>query len=89
MEECERDERERKGERGRKGGMKGGGEGREGEEERERGGGRQRERNNKALLACFFSTCSSQTARHPASLRSGSRHWTHDVPSYLLDPCQR
>ena len=70
--------------------------GREKEEEEEKKKKEQREGRreeaegrNKLCLLASFSSCSSQTARLPASLRSGSRHWTHGVPLYLQDPCQR
>ena len=93
-EEIKERRREGRGKGGKKGGRrKKGSEGRVkvgGRREKER---REREKKksggpNKALLTSF-SYFSFQTGRCPVSLRSGSRHWTHGAPSYLLDLCQR
>ena len=79
----------KKGGRRKKGSEGGKGEGWRKERERMEGEGEKKSGGpNKALLASF-SYFSFQTGRCPVSLRSGSRHWTHGAPSYLLDLCQR
>ena len=82
-EEGRRGEEDRKGVR--EGRVKVGG--RRAKEQRERE--KKKSGGPKKALLTSFSYFSFQTGRCPVSLRSGSRHWTHCTPLYLLDLCQR